>query len=77
MMAGEMWISKRWERDNRYYEAHLKRDLFGWIVARNWGRIGTLYGRRVTSVVESYDDGLILLSSIGKTRHSRSYRIRE
>jgi hypothetical protein len=38
----KMWISKRWERDNRYYEAHLKRDLSDWIAARNLGGIGSL-----------------------------------
>ena len=35
------WLASRWERDTRYYELHLRQDLFGdWVLTRVWGGKG-------------------------------------
>lgn len=42
------WEHRRWEKAQRYYEAHLHQDLWGgWVLTKVWGRSGTLLGRAV------------------------------
>ncbi len=73
-MANEVMISKRWERGTRYYEAHLMVDLFGgWVVARNWGAIGGLGGRRQTVPVADYRAGIESMEAIRVKRQNRNY----
>lgn len=72
----ESWHSHRWQHNNRYYEAHLKRDLFGgWVVVRQWGGINQRTGRGVTLPVMSYEEGLDELKTIFKYRKRRKYRL--
>ena len=69
------WISHRWQRETRYYEAHLKKDLFGWVVVRNWGGIGLPAGQRISLPVISYQEGLIKLKEIMNIRKNRNYSL--
>jgi hypothetical protein len=69
------WISHRWQRETRYYEAHLKKDLFGWVVVRNWGGIGLPAGQRMSSPVMNYQDGLSKLKEIMRVRKQRKYSL--
>ncbi len=69
-----LWLSKRWERDTRYYEAHLKQDLFGWVVVRNWGRRNAAQGQIRTTPVDSYGEGLKKLNEIHRKRAQREYQ---
>ncbi len=71
----EAWVSQRWQRDSRYYEAHLKRDLFGWVVVRNWGGIGQRTGRQMTLPVTDYHEGMAELQKISLTRGQRNYHL--
>jgi hypothetical protein len=42
------WEYRRWEKAQRYYEAHIHQDLWGeWVLTRVWGRRGTLLGRTI------------------------------
>jgi len=69
----EAWVSQRWQRDSRYYEAHLKRDLFGWVVVRNWGGIGKQTGRQLSTPVASYVQGKAELQKIIIKRQQKKY----
>ena len=69
------WLKHRWEKDQRYYEAQLTRDLFGWILMRSWGKIGTRRGRTMRVRPESYDKGLELLEAVKKRRKSHGYEL--
>lgn len=74
-VTNENWVSHRWHRDTRYYEAHLKRDLFGWVVVRNWGGIDNRTGRKMTKPVETYIEGLSQLKLIQTIRNKRRYQL--
>lgn len=64
----------RWQRDDdRYYEAILQRDLFGWVVIRIWGRVGSRLGQVRTTPLAGYQDGLRLLGEIFRRRAARRY----
>ncbi len=71
----DTWPSHRWQRGNRYYEAQLKRDLFGWVVVRQWGGVGQRTGREMTLPVPTYEVGLNELKAIFKRRKKRNYRL--
>lgn len=50
---------RRWEKDTRYYEAHLHQDLWdGWVLTHVWGRRGTRLGRIRQLPCASYAEGL-------------------
>ena len=70
-----MWISYRWQRETRYYEAHLKMDLFGWVVVRFWGGLGLPSAQRITSPVPNYQAGLSTLEEIMKVRKKHKYSL--
>lgn len=47
------WRFVRFEREIRYYELRLQRDLFGWIVLKAWGRKSTRLGQvRTTPCID-------------------------
>ena len=66
-------MNYRWEKDYRYYEAHLEHDLYGWVIIRTWGRKQTRIGRNMKVRVDSYREGLKELEQIKKRRRSRGY----
>ena len=65
----------RWQRDTRYYEALLQRDLFGWVVIKVWGRIGSAVGQVRTIPVADYTAGEGLVAAISKRRLARRYTL--
>jgi predicted DNA-binding WGR domain protein len=72
------WISLRWERGTRYYEAHLHQDLWGdWVLTQVWGRRGTELGRMVHTPCASYQDGRERLTAVQARREQRGYKVRE
>jgi len=69
------WLKHRWEKEHRYYEAHLTHDLFGWVILRSWGRKGTRRGRTMRVRPESYEKGMEMLEAVKKRRKSRGYEL--
>jgi predicted DNA-binding WGR domain protein len=64
----------RWEKDSRYYEAHVEQDLWGeWVLTRIWGRRGTPMGQMRRVPCASYTDALEKLESLRKQRERRGY----
>lgn len=74
-MDTDAWVKLRWEKESRYYEAHLHQDLWGeWIVTRVWGRRGGRLGRVLHVPCPSRTDGMKLLRQIDHTRQRHGYR---
>lgn len=74
----EDWISRRWEKRVgsfiRFYEVHLRPDLWGnWTVVQVWGRRNSALGRVITVPVTDYAAGLQLLQQISVRRQQRGY----
>jgi hypothetical protein len=68
------WITQRWEKDTRYYEAHLHQDLWGgWVLTHVWGQRGTRLGRIRHLPCASYDEGLLRLVAVDQRRRQRGY----
>lgn len=66
-----------WENpdNNRYYEAHLDKDLFGWCLTKVWGRRGTKLGGMKHFPCETFAAGEILLEQIKKQRQRKHYQL--
>lgn len=67
---------RRWENPSRdrYYEAHLARDLFGdWVLTRVWGRRGASQGRVQHTLCSSLADAHSRLAAVARRRRSRGY----
>ena len=71
------YLTYRWEKDYRYYEAHLEQDLYGWVIIRTWGRKQTHIGRDKKVRVASYQDGLKKMEQVKKRRNRRGYNLIE
>jgi hypothetical protein len=70
------WISLRWERGTRYYEAHLNQDLWGdWVLTQVWERRGTELGRIVPIPCASYEDERERLAAVQARREQRGYTV--
>jgi predicted DNA-binding WGR domain protein len=68
----------RWEKETRYYEAHVEPDLWGgWVLTRLWGRRGTPMGQMRRAPCESYEDAVRKLSAVTKQRARRGYAVVE
>jgi len=64
----------RWERDTRYYELRLERDLLGdWVLVRVWGRRGSAMGQVRKAVCGSREEGLALFADAEGRRRKRGY----
>lgn len=69
---------QRWENDgtDRYYEAHLARDLLGdWVLTRVWGRRGSPRGRVLHTPCDSPEQARGLLSKVTAQRQAHGYRL--
>jgi len=67
-------LYRRWERNTRYYEARLQRDLFGdWILIKVWGQINSPRGRIMNSICNNYIEGQEKLITLSKIREKRGY----
>ena len=72
-MDGEQ-VRLRWEKDTRYYEAHVEQDLWGgWVLTRIWGRRGTAMGQVRRAPCETYEEAVEKLAGIEKRRLKRGY----
>ncbi|GAB4363789.1 MAG: WGR domain-containing protein [Methylohalobius sp. ZOD2] len=68
------WIKLRWEKNSRYYEAHLHQDLWGdWVVTRVWGQRGGRLGRVMHVPCRSQEEGREMLRSLDRSRRRRGY----
>jgi hypothetical protein len=66
---------RRWEKDTRYYEAHLHQDLWdSWVLTHVWGRRGARLGRIRHLPRASYAEGLGRLTETDQRRQQRGYR---
>lgn len=67
---------QRWEcpdRD-RYYEAHLARDLLGdWVLTRVWGRRGSPHGRITHTPFKTLEQAQASLRRLATRRRARGY----
>jgi len=69
------WLASRWERDTRYYELHLRQDLFGdWVLTPVWGGKGTALGQIRHELCESYAAGVARQAEAERVRMKRGYR---
>jgi hypothetical protein len=72
--AAEEWVRLRWEKDTRYYEAHLHQDLWGgWVLTKVWGRRDSALGSSrpfAVRVLRGSEDG----AGVG-TEETRSARL--
>ena len=66
----------RWEKreNQRYYEALVDRDLFGWELTRLWGRMGTALGQVVRRPIDNFEAGINQIRLIDKQRQRRGYK---
>ena len=71
----ENWQRQDWRKQTRYYSCQLCQNLFGeWVIVRRWGRISALKGQSMEHPCRSYEEGLDLLSQVGKRRSQRGYK---
>jgi len=76
MSAPDGWAKLRWEKEGRYYEAHLHQDLWGdWVVTRVWGRRGQRLGQVKHVPCASREVGEAVLRHLDRTRRRRGYRL--
>ena len=75
MVNNVSYLKMRWEKkeNQRYYEAWVSRDLFGWVVTRIWGRKGTSLGQVTHRPCDSFNDGKTQVLLIDKQRQQRGY----
>ena len=74
MRDGSCEPRRRWEKDTRFYEALIERDLFGdWVLTLVWGRRGSALGRVQhrphPSVTAAHD----ALQTVSRRRRRRGY----
>lgn len=73
----EFYSSLRFERDTRYYELRLNKDLLGdWIITLINGRIKSKLGQSRTLAFVDFDKGLEQLIQLCTTRHRRGYHLK-
>lgn len=63
---GEL-LRLRWEKETRYYEAHIEQDLWGeWVFTRVWGRRNSLMGQMKRVPCVSYEEAARRLATVDK-----------
>lgn len=73
-VTGEPSLFSRWERDTRYYELHLRQDLWGdWMLTRVWGRRGTALGQIRHEHYSDYYEAASQYTRYLKQRGRRGY----
>lgn len=73
--ANRMYI--RWEnpRKQRYYEAYLGQDLFGWCLTLVWGRKASALGRMRHLPCHDYAQGRERVEKLKQQRQARGYQM--
>ena len=65
----------RWEREARFFVAHLQQDLLGdWVVTEAWGTRGQPDGRVRHRVVGDELEGLFRLHERARSHRAHGYR---
>lgn len=65
----------RWQNEHDYCLVHIHQDMFGdWLLTKAWGQIGTQFGGVNHSLVESYNEAVTLMESIGTIQESRGMK---
>ncbi|WP_220495482.1 WGR domain-containing protein [Oceanospirillum sediminis] len=73
--AGVAQVIVRWQNEHDYCLVHIHQDMFGdWLLTKAWGQIGTQFGGVHHSLVESYDEAVTLMESIGTIQESRGMK---
>jgi predicted DNA-binding WGR domain protein len=67
------WRFARFERETRYYELRLQRDLFGWIVLKAWGRKSTRLGQARTTPCSDFQEAVRVWDAGIRQRQRRGY----
>lgn len=67
----------RWQRGDRFFVAHLHRDLLGdWCLIRTWGVKGSNKGQRLNRrVFPSYSTAFAVLEEIDRRRIRDGYEL--
>jgi len=66
----------RWEKDSQYYIAHLHQDILGnTVITRVWGKIGSKFGRIITTPYSTPDDAFSSMSDIKYKRLKCGYTL--
>ena len=64
----------RWEKDTRYYQVILQKDLLGcWCLTRVWGQRNSRLGQIKHLPLSSYQEGVGKITEIEKVRNQRDY----
>ncbi|EMQ2878805.1 WGR domain-containing protein [Vibrio navarrensis] len=66
---------QRFIKGTRYYELRLKRDLFGWVVLKCYGRINTRLGQIRTVPFETEQAALAYIEQACAQRLKRGYSL--
>jgi len=73
-IAAEEPLRLRWEKETRYYEIHLQKDLWGsWVLIRIWGRRGSPMGQIRRVPCASYAEAVKQLAAVQIQRQRRGY----
>jgi len=72
--TNELPVHIRWEKKSRYYRVILQKDLFDtWCLTRVWGKRNASLGQIRHLSVSNYNEGIIKINEIEKTRLQRDY----
>lgn len=64
------------QQNSRYYTLEYKQDLLGdWVLIKAYGRTGTRLGQTRQVVCKDYQEGLIHIQRIQKTRIKHGYTV--
>lgn len=70
----EQWLTSRWEKATRYYEAHVQQDLWGeWLVVRTWGGKGSRRGGIKAELCATRKEACARFERIAQLRQRRGY----
>lgn len=67
------WRYVRFERETRYYELRLQRDLFGWVVVKAWGRKSTRLGQARCTSCSDYNEAVRVWDTETRRRQRKGY----
>ena len=67
------WRYVRFERETRYYELRLQRDLFGWVVTKAWGRKSTRLGQARSTPCSDYNEAVRVWDTETRRRQRKGY----
>jgi len=73
----QRWVTLRWHKSCRYYEARLCQDLFNqWVIIKICGGIDYKLGNALNCTYDSYESAVMDLKTIHLYRLKRGYHLR-